>query len=80
MSPLRVWYGDGPNSPRTAPRDAVAAAGLDGADLDVTLGWTIEQHPWLDDTTIAMSTVLAGYGLSPAVNAGRVTPLPTSPW
>ncbi|HSJ90661.1 MAG TPA: acetyl-CoA hydrolase/transferase C-terminal domain-containing protein [Ilumatobacter sp.] len=81
MSPLRVWYADGPDSPRTSPRDAVAAAGLDdGADLDVmldvTLGWTIEPHPWLDDTTLSITTVLAGYGLARAVNAGRVTALP----
>lgn len=77
MSALRVWYADGPHSARTSPREALAAAGLDrGADLDVTLGWTVEQHPWLDDTTVTISTVLAGYGLSRAVDAGRVTPLP----
>lgn len=76
--PLRVWYADGPNSPRTSPRDAVAAAGhdVDRSDgLVVTLGWTIEPHPWLDDPGLAISTVLAGYGLSRAVNAGRVTAL-----
>lgn len=91
MSAIRVWYADGPNSPRTSPRDAVAAADLtrdaavddtpvDVTPLDVTLGWTTEQHPWLDDPaddpTLTICTVLAGYGLSRAVNAGRVTPLP----
>lgn len=77
MTAIRVWYADGPNSPRSSPRDAIAAAGFDGAaDVDVTLGWTIEQHPWLDDTTVTMRTVLAGYGLSRAVNDGRITPLP----
>lgn len=81
MSAIRVWYADGPNSPRTSPRDAVAAAGLPGdAELEVTLGWTIERHPWLDaigpTAGITASTVLAGYGLSSAVNAGTVTPLP----
>lgn len=77
MRPIRVWYADGPNSPRTAPRDAVEAAGLDGStELDVTIGWTIERHPWLDDPGPTISTVLAGYGLSRAVNTGRVTALP----
>ena len=79
MSAIRVWYADGPNSPRTSPRDAAAAAGLPGdAELEVTLGWTIERHPWLDAigpaAGITASTVLAGYGLSSAVNAGTVTP------
>ena len=81
MTGMRIWYADGPNSPRTSPRDAAAAAGLaaDGPPeplLDVTLGWTIEQHPWLDDPSLTISTVLAGYGLSRAVNAGRVAALP----
>ena len=81
MSVLRVWYGDGPNSPRTSPRDALAAAGVDHRagdeiGLDVTIGWTIEDQPWLDDPGATISTVLAGYGLSRAVRIGRVTPLP----
>ena len=77
MSGLRVWYGDGPQGPRTSPRDAVEAAGLTSdAELDVTLGWTIERHAWLDDPDLTIATVLAGYGLSRAVAAGRVTPLP----
>lgn len=78
-APLRVWYADGPHSPRISPRDALVATGLDGdraGRLDVTLGWTIEPHSWLDDPGLAISTVLAGYGLSRAVNAGRVTALP----
>lgn len=77
VNALGVWYGDGPNSPRTSPRDAVAAAGLDrDAELDVTVGWVIEPLPWFDDPRLIMRTVLAGYGLSRAVNAGTVTPLP----
>lgn len=81
MSPIRVWYADGPNGPRTSPRDAVVAAGLaPDAPLDVTLGWTVEQHPWLaagnEAFGITIRTVLAGYGLSGAVADGRVTPLP----
>lgn len=79
MSSLHVWYADGPGSPRIGPRDAVAAAGLDaspGAPIDVTLGWTLEPHPWLSEPDLRIATVLAGYGLSDAVAAGRVTPLP----
>lgn len=74
---VRVWYADGPNSPRTSPWIAASVAGLDGVEeIDVTLGWTVEQHPWLDEPGLRISTVLAGYGLSRAVNAGRVTALP----
>lgn len=77
MSALRVWYADGPSAPRTSPRDAVAAAGLDPDEpREVTLGWTIDEHPWLDDPGSAISTVLSGYGLSKAVAAGHVVPLP----
>lgn len=74
-----VWYADGPNSPRTGPRDALTAAGFDPAPagaIDVTVGWTIERHPWLDDPALSIRSVLAGYGLSRAVNAGQVTALP----
>lgn len=77
MSPLSIWYADGPNAPRTSPRDAVVVAGLDpDRPRDVTLGWTIDIHPWLDDPGSTISTVLSGYGLSKAVGAGQVTPLP----
>ncbi|MGD9700988.1 MAG: acetyl-CoA hydrolase/transferase C-terminal domain-containing protein [Acidimicrobiia bacterium] len=72
-----VWYADGPNAPRVSPRDAVRLAGLvDDGPPDVTLGWTIERHPWIEDPTFTARTVLAGYGLSRAVNDGRITPLP----
>ena len=72
-----VWYADGPNMPRLDPRAAVRLAGLpDNGPPDVTLGWTIERLPWIDDPTFTARTVLAGYGLSRAVNDGRVTPLP----
>ena len=53
----------------------MAAAGM-GGPVEVVLGWTVERHPWVDDETFRASTVLAGYGLAAAVNAGRVTPLP----
>lgn len=77
MSNVHIWYADGPNSPRTAPRDVMTAAGADRAsDVDVTVGWTIERHPWLDDPSFRLRTVLAGYGLAGAVNDGRVAALP----
>jgi acyl-CoA hydrolase len=72
-----VWYADGPSSPRTSPAAALELAGF-GADTDreVTLGWTIERHGWIDDPTFRARTVLAGYGLGRAVNAGRITAMP----
>lgn len=74
---LRVWYGDGPNSPRTPPRAAIAAAGLDPeTDLEVTLGWTVEPLSWLDGADFRVDTVLAGYGLARPVADGAVVPLP----
>ncbi len=52
-------------------------AGLDvDSEYDVTLGWTIEHHRWLDDPEFRAQTVLAGYGLSAAVHDGRVVALP----
>ncbi|MEJ7800375.1 MAG: acetyl-CoA hydrolase/transferase C-terminal domain-containing protein, partial [Ilumatobacter sp.] len=48
--------------------------GRDGAN--VMLGWTTDRHPWLEDTSIRISTVLAGYGLGAGIAAGRITPLP----
>jgi acyl-CoA hydrolase len=44
--------------------------------LDVTLGWTIERHHWLEVPDFRGRTVLAGYGLSRAVNDGLVAALP----
>lgn len=74
---MRIWYGDGSDSPRTAPSDVLQAAGLDPTcDHRVTLGWTIERHAWIDDPGFRAHTVLAGYGLAGPVNEGRVTALP----
>lgn len=74
---IDLWYADGPGSPRTSPRDAVAAAGLDpDAARRVTVGWTIEHHPWLDDPGLSGRTLLAGYALGRAVAEGRLVPLP----
>lgn len=74
---LAVWFSDGAGSPRISPGQALRAAGF-GADAprDVTLGWTLERHPWLDDPGFTARTVLAGYALSPAVNEGRILPQP----
>lgn len=77
MSRPHLWYGDGSDSPRTSPSDVLAAAGFDPANgSNVTLGWTIERHSWIDDASFRAQTVLAGYGLGRAVNDGRVTALP----
>ena len=73
---LHIWYGDGSDSPRTAPSEVLAAAGVDGDDARVTLGWTIERHTWIDEPRFTARTVLAGYGLGRAVNEGRITALP----
>lgn len=72
-----IWYADGPGAPRISPAEATKLAGLpsDG-DLDVTLGWTVERLPWVEEPTFTARTVLAGYGLSRAVSDGRITPLP----
>jgi acyl-CoA hydrolase len=71
----RIWYSDGPGSPRTSPADAAELAGLPASDLEVTLGWTVERPSWLDGTTFPVRTVLSGYGLARPVNEGRIVPL-----
>ena len=75
--PISVWYADGAGAPAISPEDAVDAAGLDAErPLDITLGWTVERHPWMDAPDFRGRTVLAGYALGRAVNDGRVTALP----
>jgi acyl-CoA hydrolase len=76
MATLNLWYADGVDAPRISPADALNAAGARGRDARVTLGWTIERHPWIDEPAFRARTVLAGYGLGRAVNEGRVTALP----
>jgi acyl-CoA hydrolase len=71
----KIWYSDGPGSPRTPPHEAARLAGYSSEDLVVTLGWTVERPPWLDESAAAVRTVLAGYGLARAVNDGRIVPL-----
>jgi acyl-CoA hydrolase len=71
----RLVYGDGPDSPRTSPAEALAAAKVEG-DADIVLGWTVERHPWIDEPSFRARTVLPGYALAPAVNEGRITAIP----
>jgi acyl-CoA hydrolase len=71
-----LWYGDGVDSPRTSPTDALTAAGLDVETPRVTLGWTVERHAWLDDPSFRARTVVAGFGLARAIADGRVGALP----
>jgi acyl-CoA hydrolase len=75
---IHLWYGDGVDSPRTGPSEALAAAGLaaDAEDSLVTLGWTVERHAWLDDPSFRARTVVAGFGLTTAIAEGRVGALP----
>ncbi len=74
MRPV-IWYAEGSNSPRVSPAEVARLVGLTQAP-SVMLGWTVERMPWIDDPSFTASTVLAGYGLSAAVNEGRITPLP----
>lgn len=74
---LSVWYGDGPGSSRTSPRDALRLAGHPGdAEHVVRLGWTVERHRWIDDPSFHARTVLAGYALSRAVAERRIVAIP----
>lgn len=74
MRPV-IWYAEGSNSPRDSPAEVARLAGLTQTP-SVMLGWTVERMPWIDDPSFTATTVLAGYGLSTAVNEGRITPLP----
>ncbi|MEO6651347.1 MAG: hypothetical protein ABIP17_01655, partial [Ilumatobacteraceae bacterium] len=77
MNRSLIVYADGPSAARVSPAEVMAAAGVDGRDgADVLLGWTTERNPWLDDTSLRISTVLAGYGLATGVAEGTITPLP----
>ncbi|HUF97892.1 MAG TPA: acetyl-CoA hydrolase/transferase C-terminal domain-containing protein [Ilumatobacter sp.] len=74
-----LWYSDGPVSARLSPADVMTAAGFDAAaPVEITLGWTVERHSWLDDPSFRARTTLAGYALSRFVDDGRITALPIS--
>lgn len=55
------------------------AAGLDPRCLELlTLGWMVERQEWFENDIAGerRRTTMAGYGLSAAIAAGRVAPLP----
>jgi len=75
--PIALWYAEGPGHPRTAPVDALRAAGFaDDTSHEVTLGWTIERLAWIEDPGFSARTVVAGYALTKAINSGRITTFP----
>lgn len=71
---MHVWYGDGPDAPRSDPQSITAAAGAAGVTR-VTLGWMVELPTWLGRGAVDIRTVLAGYALAKPVNDGLITPL-----
>ncbi len=73
--PLKMVYADGPDAAVSDPRSIAALLGHRGP-IDLRLGWTTEQPPWLDDPEISGLTYMAGFGLSAAVRSGRFQPLP----
>jgi acyl-CoA hydrolase len=70
--PLAV-YADGPDAPVVPPETVAAHA---GEEAGVALGWTITAPPWLDRLRRPPICFMAGYGLSPAIAAGRARPFP----
>ena len=68
-------YADGVDSARSAP-GVVAAAATTG-DVQVLLGWTPEDRPWLASPSLRGRTVMAGYALAGAVGDRRLAYLPT---
>jgi acyl-CoA hydrolase len=73
----KIWYADGPGSPRTSPVDALQLAGFDPAEgFDLTVGWMLERLAWLDDPALRARTIMAGYALANATKEGRITVLP----
>src|SRR5258705_8666359 len=82
MRPL-VAYGDGPWAPTVDPDTVARLCGL-ASEPDVLLGWTVEELGWLEAMPPGRVTSMsAGYRLSPAVAAGvvqvRSTPISAMP-
>jgi acyl-CoA hydrolase len=75
-----VAYADGIDGARSGPVDVAALAGLSGpqglAGLEVLLGWTPEERPWLGWPDLRGCTVIPGYALAGAVADGRLRYLP----
>ncbi len=72
-----IAYPDGADSARVAPRAAARLAGFAEVELDVLLGWTPEDRPWLASDALRGTTVMAGYALASAVRDGRLRYVPT---
>jgi acyl-CoA hydrolase len=73
MRPL-VAFGDGPWAPTVDPGTVAGLCGLDDADVDVLLCWTVEESPWLETMPPGRVTSMsAGYRLGKAIAAGVVT-------
>jgi acyl-CoA hydrolase len=74
---MRIAVGDGTGTPRSLYPALNRAAQRHG-DLRLLLGWTPVAEPDLDVSLFADArTVMSGWGLRTAVDAGTVTPVPT---
>ena len=72
MRPL-LAYGDGPWAPSVDPATVAGLCGL-GDDVDVLLGWTVDELSWLEAMPAGRVTSMsAGYRLAKAIAAGVVT-------
>ncbi|HKA03193.1 MAG TPA: acetyl-CoA hydrolase/transferase C-terminal domain-containing protein [Acidimicrobiales bacterium] len=69
-----IAYADGADSARIGPDAVAALTGL--TEPEVLLGWTPDERPWLASPGLRGRTMMAGYGLSGAVAAGRLRYLP----
>lgn len=66
-------FGDGPWAPSVDPATVAGLCGL-GDDVDVLLGWTVDELPWLEAMPAGRVTSMsAGYRLAKAIAAGVVT-------
>lgn len=69
----RLVYGEGPWAPSVDPATVADLAGI-GDDVDVLLGWTIEELPWVESMPPGrVTTMNGGYRLAKAVTAGVAT-------
>jgi acyl-CoA hydrolase len=73
---LLVAYADGTDSARSSPAAVAAAAGCAGDDVEVVLGWTLDDRPWLASPDLRGRTLLPGYALHEPVRAGRLRYVP----
>lgn len=72
-----IAYADGVDSAVVAPTTVAEVAGIDsGGDVEVLLGWTVAELPWLD-SDVQGATVMVGPALRAAAAAGRLRYVPT---